>query len=151
LQQAPTRVRIVAVVMLGIADIISFALYAVIAGLAVAADLQDPVWFVALGASLVFAALWVAARLQLGAAFSVRPEAHELVRTGFYARLRHPVYVFGTPAFILALGALGGWKMLLLWTVILVPVQIVRARREERVLAEAFGTDYEAYRGATWF
>ena len=134
--------------MLGPADIVSFALYAVIAGLAVAADLQDPVWFVALGVSLVFAALWVAARLQLGAAFSVRPEAHELVRTGFYARLRHPVYVFGTPAFIFALGALGGWKMLLLWTVILVPVQIVRARREERVLAAAFGAEYEAYRGA---
>lgn len=141
----------IAGVMLGSADIISFALYAVIAGLAVAADRQDPVWFVALGVSLVFAVLWVVARLQLGAAFSVRPEANELVRTGFYSHLRHPVYVFGTPAFIFALGALGGWKMLLLWTVILVPVQIVRARREERVLAEAFGADYEAYRGSTWF
>jgi protein-S-isoprenylcysteine O-methyltransferase Ste14 len=131
-------------------DILMFAFYVVLAGLAVAADLHDPVWFVPLGLSVVCAVLWLVARLQLGASFSVRPEARRLVDTGLYSRLRHPIYVFGTAAFLLVLLALQGWPALVIWA-ILIPVQIIRARREERVLAEAFGDDYEAYRGATWF
>lgn len=136
--------------MLRPVDILMFAFYLVLAALAVAADLHGPVWFVALGPSVVCAALWLVARLQLGAAFSVRPEARQLVETGLYSRLRHPIYVFGTAAFLLVLLALQGWPALVIWA-ILIPVQIVRARREERVLAEAFGAEYEAYRGATWF
>jgi protein-S-isoprenylcysteine O-methyltransferase Ste14 len=131
-------------------DILMFAFYLVLAALAVAADLHDPVWFVALGLSVVCAALWLVARLQLGAAFSVRPEARQLVETGLYSRLRHPIYVFGTAAFLFVLLALQGWPALVIWA-ILIPVQIVWARREERVLAEALGAEYEAYRGATWF
>ncbi len=136
--------------MLRLADILMFAFYLVLAGLAVAADLYDPVWFVALGLSVLCAALWLVARLQLGAAFSVRPEARQLVETGLYSRLRHPIYVFGTAAFLLVLLALQGWPALAIWA-ILIPVQVVRARREERVLAEAFGAEYDAYRDATWF
>ena len=89
--------------MLRPVDILMFAFYLVLAALAVAADLHDPVWFVALGLSVVCAALWLVARLQLGAAFSVRPEARQLVETGLYSRLRHPIYVFGTAAFLLVL------------------------------------------------
>jgi protein-S-isoprenylcysteine O-methyltransferase Ste14 len=137
--------------MFGLADILMLAFYAILAGLAAVADLREPVWFVALGLSAACTALWVVARLQLGEAFSVRPEARSLVTTGLYSRLRHPIYVFGTAAFILVLGALGGWAMLVLWAAILVPVQVVRARREERTLAAAFGADYAAYRAATWF
>ena len=32
-----------------------------------------------------------------------------------------------------------------------ITVQVIRARREERVLTEAFGAEYEAYRNSTWF
>ena len=69
--------------------------------------------------------------------------------TGFYGRLRHPIYVFGTMAFLLVLLALQGWQALVIWA-ILIPVQVTRARREEKVLAEAFGAEYEAYRRSTW-
>jgi protein-S-isoprenylcysteine O-methyltransferase Ste14 len=31
------------------------------------------------------------------------------------------------------------------------PIQIVRVRREEKVLAEAFGAEYAAWRAKTWF
>jgi protein-S-isoprenylcysteine O-methyltransferase Ste14 len=34
---------------------------------------------------------------------------------------------------------------------VIVPLQVVRARREERVLAEAFGEEYERYKSKTWF
>lgn len=132
------------------ADTVMFAFYLVLLALAVAADLADPVWFLALGLSVLCAVLWVVARLQLGTAFSVRPEARHLVTTGLYARLRHPIYVYGTLAFLLVLLALTGWSALAVWA-ILIPVQVLRARREEAVLADAFGADYDSYRRATWF
>jgi len=74
----------------------------------------------------------------------------QLVTTGFYGRLRHPIYVFGTMAFLLVLLALQGWQALVIWA-ILIPVQVIRARREEGVLAEGFGAEYEMYRSSTWF
>ena len=58
--------------------------------------------------------------------------------------------MFGTAAFLLVLLGLQGFPALVIWAV-LVPVQVVRSRKEERVLAEAFGAEYAAYRASTWF
>ena len=41
--------------------------------------------------------------------------------------------------------------LLLLPIALLVPMQVVRARKEERVLAAAFGEEYERYKAGTWF
>ena len=131
-------------------DAVMFLFYLGLLALAVVADLRDTIWFVPLALSVVCAIIWFVARHQLGAAFSVRPEAQHLVATGLYAKLRHPIYVFGTLAFLLVLLALQGWPGLAIWA-ILIPVQIIRARREEHVLAQAFGAEYEAYRRSTWF
>ncbi len=131
-------------------DIAVFLFYLVLLTLALVADQRDTLWSVALGLSVGCAIAWFVARSQLGMAFSVRAQAHHLVATGFYAKLRHPIYVFGTMAFLLVLLALQGWPGLAIWA-ILIPVQVIRARREERVLAEAFGVEYEAYRSSTWF
>lgn len=135
---------------LGPAEIAMFAFYLVLLVLAVVADVRAPVWFVATALSAACAVLWVVARRQLGNAFAVRAEAHSLVTTGLYAKVRHPIYVFGTLAFMLVLLALERWSALAVWA-ILVPVQVLRARREEQVLAEAFGPQYEEYRRTTWF
>ena len=129
-------------------DTLAFAFYLLLLGRGIVADLRDVIWFLALGGSVVCATLWFVARKQLGAAFSVKPEARHLVTQGLYGRLRHPIYVFGTAAFMLVLLALQGWSALVIWAV-LVPVQIIRARREDRVLAQAFGAEYEAYRRST--
>jgi protein-S-isoprenylcysteine O-methyltransferase Ste14 len=144
-QTASTNFRVLRPV-----DTVMFIFYLVLLALAALADVANPVWFVALGLSVFCAILWFVARLQLGMAFSVRPEARQLVTTGLYATLRHPIYVFGTMAFLLVLLALQGWAALVLWA-ILIPTQILRARREDAVLAEAFGADYESYRRSTWF
>ncbi len=90
------------------------------------------------------------ARVQLGNAFSVSPRATTLVTHGIYARIRHPVYVFS----ILGLLGLVLYFRLLplaLLPMIAIPIQIVRARREERVLEEKFGDAYRRYRESTWF
>jgi protein-S-isoprenylcysteine O-methyltransferase Ste14 len=121
--------------------------------LVVAAVLYGPrgsPWYVGLCLAAVSTPFWLAAKWQLGEAFSVRPEARRLVTRGLYAKLRHPVYVFGGLAFMSALLALLGWGALTIWAVVAV-VELRRARREERVLADRFGAEYEAYRESTWF
>jgi protein-S-isoprenylcysteine O-methyltransferase Ste14 len=86
----------------------------------------------------------------LGAAFSVRAKAKKLVTTGIYSRIRNPIYVFGELLLIGASMLVERWEILLL-VAVLVPLQMVRARREARVLAAAFGEEYARYKAGTWF
>lgn len=103
------------------------------------------------GAALaaVSIALLVTARLQLGAAFSVTAKASKLVTAGLYSRIRNPIYVFGALAMVGAAIVLENW-ILLAVVVLLVPLQRYRARKEEAVLAEAFGEEYARYKAGTW-
>jgi hypothetical protein len=41
--------------------------------------------------------------------------------------------------------------VLLLPIAVLLPVQMVRPKKEERVLREAFGEEYDRYKAGTWF
>lgn len=129
---------------------IDFVLYPLSVGLAVWFGPRVALWYAGLCFSLVAAVLWGLARWQLGEAFSVDPEARKLVTRGLYSRIRHPVYLFGNLAYFGALLALQVWTALLIWLAVVL-VDIRRARREERVLAEAFGPGYMAYRSRTWF
>jgi protein-S-isoprenylcysteine O-methyltransferase Ste14 len=94
--------------------------------------------------------LWALARYQLGSSFSVRPEARQLVTHGLYARIRNPIYLFGW-IFNAGLVLFFGRPLLVLLLLPLVPLQLVRVRREERVLDAAFGDTYRAYKRRTWF
>jgi protein-S-isoprenylcysteine O-methyltransferase Ste14 len=94
--------------------------------------------------------LFALARWQLGSSFSVKAKASRLVTTGLYSRIRNPIYLFGG-LFIVGLSLfLSPWGPLAV-ALVIVPLQVVRARREERVLAEAFGEEYERYKSKTWF
>lgn len=89
------------------------------------------------------------ARFNLGNSFSVEAKARELITSGIYSKIRHPVYVFSAVA--LAGAALVVDRVVLL--VLLIPlafIQIRRARREEAVLKAAFGERYREYRRNTW-
>lgn len=94
--------------------------------------------------------LFVAARIELGRAFSVRAKATTLVTTGVYSRIRNPIYFFGT-IFILGVIIWMERPWLLLILVVLIPLQVVRSRKEERVLTEKFGAAYLDYKQKTWF
>jgi protein-S-isoprenylcysteine O-methyltransferase Ste14 len=107
-------------------------------------------WYLGLCISIAAIPWWFAARWQLGASFSVAARANQLVTTGMYSKFRHPVYVFGGLAWFGALLVLLGWQALIIGLLVAV-IEIVRARREERVLATAFGNEYEQYRRNTWF
>jgi len=97
-------------------------------------------------AGLSFIAL---ARYQLGKSFSIRPEAHRLVTTGVYARIRNPIYVFGT---VLIVGVIMVLQKPILWLLLVVIIggQAIRAHREAQVLEAAFGDEYREYRRKTW-
>ena len=73
---------------------------------------------------------------------------HQLVQTGIYALIRHPIYL---RALLVAVG----WPLIFRsWLVfLLVPLLTlfvaVRIRQEEKLLAEHFGAEFEAYRRRT--
>jgi protein-S-isoprenylcysteine O-methyltransferase Ste14 len=96
-------------------------------------------------------ALRIAAMAQLGRRFSpqlVIQHQHALERRGLYARIRHPGYL---GALIANLGAALAFRSLvgLGLVALLRGVVGARARREERLLAQQFGDEFEQYRAHT--
>jgi protein-S-isoprenylcysteine O-methyltransferase Ste14 len=92
----------------------------------------------------------VVARLQLGNSFSIVPKAKVLVTRGIYSRIRNPVYVFS--AILIAGFFLYVNRPRYFWFfLILIPIQIMRARAEGKVLEERFGEAYRQYKARTWF
>jgi protein-S-isoprenylcysteine O-methyltransferase Ste14 len=95
-------------------------------------------------------ALLVLARIELGGSFSLRPKAQTLVTHGLYSRIRNPIYVFG--ALVVAGVLLYINQPRALWLLVaIIPLQIYRARQEEKVLQERFGDEYQQYKSRTWF
>jgi protein-S-isoprenylcysteine O-methyltransferase Ste14 len=94
--------------------------------------------------------LFVLARIQLGRAFSVQAKATTLVTTGIYGRIRNPIYVFGglVIAGIIIWAQRPGWLVIFL---LLIPLQLLRVRKEEQVLEAKFGEAYAEYKRKTWF
>ena len=94
---------------------------------------------------LFFAGLWIIARLQHGSltfgSFSNGP----LITTGVYSFCRHPIYVFGTAGLIMYLLLLEEpWYFSVL--IIILPVQLIRAMREDVQLKKQFGLTYSSYK-----
>jgi protein-S-isoprenylcysteine O-methyltransferase Ste14 len=110
---------------------------------------HGPVRVIGLLLSLIGLGGVILARYTLGRSFSVVPKATALVTSGIYSRIRNPIYVFGEIF-------LGGATLLLqrpklfLILLVLIPVQVWRARREAAVLEAKFGDAYREYRKRTW-
>ena len=94
--------------------------------------------------------LWTTARVQLGKSFTVSAQAKQLVTGGLYSRIRNPIYVFGSCVIVGLILVLGRPIFLLIFLVV-IPLQIWRARKESSVLEAAFGEEYRKYRAVTWF
>lgn len=112
---------------------------------------HDLTRWIGLTMSLLGLAGVVVARSTLGRSFSVAPKATELVTTGIYSRIRNPIYLSGM-IFLAGLFVMvrrpTSWLVLV---IIVIPLQIIRARREARVLEAKFGEAYRQYRERTWF
>lgn len=134
-------------------NVITFAaivLMAVWLGLHVNSVAWTPMKSVGAVIAAVGLILLLTARIQLGRSFSVTAQARHLVTTGLYSRIRNPIYVFSA-MFLSGVAIAMGRPILLLLLLVLVPLQIRRARKEEQVLTEAFGEEYVRYKAQTWF
>ena len=104
-----------------------------------------------LGIAVPAAVLLFVARWQLGKSFSVTPQARELVTHGLYSKIRNPIYVFSALMLAGILIALQRPCALFFLLLVLIPVQILRARKDAKVLEAKFGEEYRACRAKTWF
>ncbi len=94
--------------------------------------------------------LWILALAHLGRALAVLPGARRLVTRGVYRYLRHPVYA-GINLTLLGLAlCLGSQWGLVYYFVLVVPLNLVRARQEDRALKKQFGDEFEEWRQSTW-
>ena len=95
--------------------------------------------------------LWVAAMWTLGSSLAVLPGTDHLVTKGVYRVFRHPVYI----GIVLTLSGLfvacGSVPCLVYVGVVVIPLNIIRARAEEKALLEQLGPPYQQYRDSTLF
>ena len=113
-------------------------------------DQRSLKWWIYLCVIVSSLALWVKARIDLGNSFSVQPKADQLISQGLYARIRHPIYLFSTiAAFFWALMAAKWYWFVPI--ILLILLQIWRARKEEQKMLEKFNGQYIEYKKKTWF
>jgi protein-S-isoprenylcysteine O-methyltransferase Ste14 len=95
--------------------------------------------------------LWLVARAQLGTSFTVKPEAHRLVTTGLYSRIRNPIYFFNLAGATGLFVAMRWYYVGGIFIAAVIVFQWQRAKAEAAVLEAAFGDEYRKYRAQTWF
>jgi protein-S-isoprenylcysteine O-methyltransferase Ste14 len=71
---------------------------------------------------------------------------HELIQSGAYRLVRHPVYLSFFGMTLAGALAAAGWRVVLLSTALFVAGTEIRVAAEERLLAERFGQDFERYK-----
>jgi protein-S-isoprenylcysteine O-methyltransferase Ste14 len=94
-------------------------------------------------------AMW--ARYHLGEYWSARITIkvdHKLIDSGPYAYIRHPIYSGILLALIGTALAVGNWRGVIAFFLILV-VYVLKARREESLLTRELGETYQEYRNRT--
>jgi protein-S-isoprenylcysteine O-methyltransferase Ste14 len=107
--------------------------------------------YVGLSIGAVGVLLWIAAMWSLGSSLAVLPGTDHLVTGGVYRVFRHPIYI----GIILTLAGLfvacGSVPCLGYVFVVVIPLNIFRARAEEQVLLEQLGSAYQQYKDSTLF
>lgn len=94
--------------------------------------------------------IWWTASITLGKSFSITPKASELIQTGIYSKIRHPIYV-GFSITGIGLAILTHSNLLILLSILAVLSSFIRANLEEKKLVEKFGEKYLNYKKSTWF
>ena len=118
------------------------------------ATLDMPDWMrwagVALGALTIPAVFWVFRNIGRNVSETVLTKRdHQLVTTGPYRWIRHPLYTTGS-VLLLSIGLMhASWFVLLLAGVAACLIRLVVIPIEERALVEKFGDRYRAYMDGT--
>lgn len=118
------------------------------------ADYPAHAWAVGVGTILYVAAMWIFRRThkELGKNWSITleiREKHQLVCSGPYALIRHPMY---TSFLLMGLGQaflLSNWVVGLAGLLGFAILYFLRVDREERMMLQYFGPEYRAYMDRT--
>lgn len=109
--------------------------------------------YIGFASALAGMAIAVWARMSLGRYWSdkiVLKVDHQLVRFGPYARMRHPIYsgvLLGVAGSALVVDE---WRGVLAF-ILLLTNYVIKAKREDKVLAEAFAQDFEEHKKCAGF
>ena len=95
--------------------------------------------------------LWAAAMWTMGSSLAVLPGTDHLVTKGVYRVFRHPIYIGIVLTLTGLFVACGSVLCLVYVLVVVIPLNIFRARAEEEVLLVQFGSSYQRYRDSTHF
>jgi protein-S-isoprenylcysteine O-methyltransferase Ste14 len=98
----------------------------------------------------VGAYIWMRGLYDLGDSFGLLPIAKRLVSKGIYSRVSHPVY-FGAFVVDVGLSVYSLHWFVILFSLLLVVVQLLRIKKEEEVLLKKFGAEYARYKRRVWF
>lgn len=99
-------------------------------------------------AGLILLSGWYFARKGMKAVFGTEREKPEVIQTGVFAMVRHPIYL-GAILFYLGASLITMSLASCAFILVIVGFYIVICRYEERILAEAFGDDYLKYKKKT--
>ena len=95
--------------------------------------------------------LWATSYIYLRGSLSVLPKAKQLVTTGPYKYFSHPVYLgINLALFGLSLGS-GSIPGVLYTILIVIPLNFLRAKTEEKELSKKFGQEYKEYKKRVLF
>jgi protein-S-isoprenylcysteine O-methyltransferase Ste14 len=115
---------------------------------------EEP-WIGWMGVALTWLGVAIAvwARYCIGVYWSARvtlKEGHQLIRTGPYAFVRHPIYTGMLLGVIGATLIVGEWRGIVA-VILLLAAHSLKALREEALLTKEFGEEYISYRKHTGF
>jgi len=125
-------------------------LYAIYATFVLGRGPHDAIRWLGLALCLIGLSGVIVGRATLGRSFSVMAKATELLTTGIYSRIWNPIYI-SSLILITGLILIVRWPVIALLLVLIISMQILRARREAAVLEAKFGDAYREYRKRTWF
>ena len=93
--------------------------------------------------------LWIVAMWSLGSSLAVLPGTEQLVTKGVYRFFRHPIYIGIVLTLTGLFVACGSLVCLVYMGVVVIPLNIFRAKAEEEVLLEQLGSAYKKYKDST--
>jgi len=99
---------------------------------------------------IIFSTFGVALVIWSVISLPVKERGRSLVVTGAFKFFRHPLYA----AFLILLNIgfaflLNNW-IYICWAVLMFPIWSLNIRSEEKLMENAFGEEYKAYREKTW-